>query len=529
MRAINGAALVLLVFVVGRASDGAARSGVSGAVAADHPLASAAGAAMLHAGGNAVDAAIAASLASGVVQPSGSGLGGGGFLVVVSPDGEAKAFDFRETAPSASTAEMYLQGASSSEGGLAVATPAEALGLVYVHQRLGRLPLRRVVAPAVRFAEEGFSPGAHLLNSLERVPMPGLFDEGYRRPRLALALTALADTQGEAFRTGWVAQDMVAGVVAAGGILSAADLQNYEVKEREVLRGRWLGREVITMPPPSSGGVALLELLGATEPRSQGGVLATVSEHCTVEAAKHAMARRAATGGDPDFVTADNRVDSLRIEAIRADCGATTFPSSHYASAVAPPEDGGTLHISVMDELGWAVALTTSINTSFGSRVVAPASGIVLNNEMDDFTTKPGVANGFGLIQGENNVIVPGKRPLSSMTPTVVLGPDGRAELVAGASGGPFIITATFQAIRATLEAGLTPQEAVAAPRWHHQWLPDRVSVEARYPAASLQAAGHETKVIKPFSAAQVVLRTPAGFAAASDPRKGGGPVVVGE
>jgi gamma-glutamyltranspeptidase/glutathione hydrolase len=511
-------ALLLLTLACARHVAPAGQPG--GAVAADHPLASEAGAAVLRAGGNAVDAAIAAALSSGVVQPSGSGLGGGGFALIVSPAGEAWFLDFREVAPLAATRDMFQSAApeASTAGGLAVAVPAEGIGLAELHRRWGRAPPGRVAAAAILQAEQGFPTGAHLEHSLLAVPaMRVLFGDGNRRPALASALRAWVDTGGEAFRTGWVAQDMVDAAQAAGGNLAMADLERYAPKERAPLRGSFAGRTVWTAPPPSSGGAALLEILGAGE---------RASLHCRVEAAKHAMAERASVGGDPDFAPYDasTLIAAANLERIRRDCGPRTWPSDHYAPSVQPPQDAGTLHISAMDDEGDAVALTTTINTGFGSRVVAPRSGIVLNNEMDDFAARPGVANAFGLVQGEANAVAPGKRPLSSMTPTVVLDPDGRPEVVVGGSGGPFIITATAQVVAAILEEGESAGAAVAAHRWHHQWLPDVVVLEPGDPRATeLEAAGHATRTIdSPFSAVQVVRRVGETWQAASDRRKGG-------
>ena len=500
-----------------------------GAVAADHVLASQAGAAVLELGGNAVDAAVAAALSSGVVQPSGSGLGGGGFALVVQADGTATFLDFRETAPAAATHDMYLAaGASSQEGGLAVATPAEALGLADLETRFGRLGHAQVAAPAIAQARDGFQRGVHLQEALRaHTKMNALFEttdgQTLSRPLLAKALTAWAETGGKAFRDGWVAQDFVDATRAAGGILTLADIQGYAVKERKPLTATWHGDTVITAPPPSSGGIAVLQMLEATD-----GVDGL---QCRIEAAKHAMADRAVFGGDPDFVTVDSAalLSPEHIAAIRKDCGPKTFPSDHYGS-FDTPTDHGTLHISVMDANGMAVALTTTINTTFGSEVIAPKSGIVLNDEMDDFTTRPGKPNAFGLIQGENNAVGPGRRPLSSMSPTVVLGPDHRPVLAVGASGGPFIITATYQTIENVLLQGLSARDALAAARWHHQWLPDLVMLEPADPrGAELTAAGHQLKTVdKPSCAVQVVHRLPDGsFDAASDPRKGGEAVVV--
>jgi gamma-glutamyltranspeptidase len=494
-----------------------------GAVAADHMLASQAGASLLGAGGNAVDAAIAAALASGVVQPSGSGLGGGGFAVVARPSQAPLVLDFREVAPAAATPTMFSGGASSTEGGLAVAVPAEALGLYELHRRAGRAPWREVVAPATRLAASGFEPGAHLARELGRIPsMRALFDdERYRRARTAKALRALASTRGEAFRTGWVAQDFVDGARARGGILAMEDLRDYRVEERAPVKGQYRGYDVFSMPPPSSGGLALLSMLASTE-----GV---DDLHCQVEAAKHAMAARA-TWGDPRQVDVQAAavLSPERAASVRAGCGERTFGHQHYAGSAGAPDDHGTLHVSAMDESGLAVALTTTINTSFGSKVIAPRSGIVLNNQMDDFATKPGTANAFGLVQGEQNAPRPGNRPLSSMTPTLVM-KDGQPVMAVGASGGPFIITATYQVVRAVLDRGSEPDVALATPRWHHQWLPDAALVEGKVEDwQALADRGHVLRVVpEPFSSVQVVTREGSTFRAASDPRKGGEAVVV--
>ena len=499
----------------------AAATPVRGAVAADHALASEAGARVLRAGGNAVDAAIAAVLASGVVQPSGSGLGGGGFALVVPPEGEANVVDFREVAPALANMESFAGGASSTIGGLAVAVPSEGIGLAELHRMYGRVSLTTIAAPAIELASTGFATGEHLEKSLDEAPdMRVLFLTGNRRPALAEALRAWAETGGEAFRTGWVAQDFVDTVSAHGGALTMVDFSAYKVMLRAPISGNFAGRRVLTMPPPSSGGIALLQMLGATGPAT--------SVHCQVEAAKHAMADRSAFGGDPDFVRVDvpMLLAPVRMASFAADCGPQTFSPEHYAPAPVLPDDHGTLHVSVMDSQGWAVALTTTINTSFGSHLVAPRSGIVLNNEIDDFATRLGQPNAFGLVQGAQNSVQPGKRPLSSMTPTVVLGLDGRPELVVGASGGPFIITATYQVVRGVIAEGLGVAEAVAAPRWHHQWQPNAVMAEAGVPGLEpLRASGHDVRIVeKPFCAVQAVGRTGDVFAAASDPRKGGEP-----
>lgn len=524
MRALPLALVAVSTVLAAACSTGLARTPPGGAVAADHVLASQAGTAMLRLGGNAVDAAVAAALSSGVVQPAGSGLGGGGFALVVDAHGRSTFLDFRETAPAAATHEMYLApGTSSRTGGLAVATPAEGIGLAELHRRFGRLTPAQVAAPAIAQARDGFAEGAHLHEALQgHGPIQALFvrtaTRMLQRPQLANALQAWADTDGRAFRDGWVARDFVHAVQAAGGVLTLDDLRSYRVRQRTPLTGTWHGYTVVTAPPPSSGGIAVLQMLEATD-----GVEGVP---CRVEAAKHAMADRAAFGGDPDHVRVDPEalLAPAHIAAIRSDCGPRTFPPEHYGT-IAAPADHGTLHISAMDADGMAVALTSTINTSFGSEVVSPATGIVLNNEMDDFMTQPGKPNAFGLVQGESNAVGPGRRPLSSMSPTVVLGADHRPVLSVGASGGPFIITATYQVIENALLGGMDLAAAVSAPRWHHQWLPDQVTVErGETRSDALTAAGHTLKTIDaPFCAVQAVRRLPDGrFDAASDPRKSG-------
>ena len=486
-----------------------------GAVAADHPLASEAGASMLRQGGNAVDAAIAAVLSQGVVQPSSSGLGGGGFAIVVTAKGEATGLDFREVAPAAATRDMFAA-ADSRNGGLAVAVPAEAFGLVELHRRFGTLPLATIAAPALSQARDGFETGTYLASQLPKFPeMTALFEPGNRRPRLADTIQALVETGDTAFRSGWVAQDVVEAVRVAGGVLTMEDLASYRVKERTPLIGTYGAYTVVTMPPPSSGGVALLQMLA----------VGAKDLHCDVESAKHAMADRAAHGGDPDFAHVD--VPALLAHAATWTCPPTTQPPSYYG-AITIGADAETLHVSVIDGAGLAVSLTTTINTGFGSQVIAPRSGILLNNEMDDFAAKPGQPNFYGLVQGEANAIVADKRPLSSMTPTVVLDAKKRPMVAIGASGGPRIITATYEVLRMVLDQGLDAEAALATPRWHHQWLPDEVTVDPGFAGkAALEAHGHKVVEVESSTAVEVVVRRGTRFDAASDPRKSGEAVIL--
>lgn len=545
------AALLILLGAVGLALSAAAPPpavGTGGMVAADQAQASEAGAKVLRMGGNAVDAVVAAALACGVTQPSSSGLGGGGFAVVVKPDGARHVLDFREVAPAAATRDMYGKAddpKASTRGGLAVAVPGEGPGLVALQAAHGRLPLAKVVQPAQQLAKGGFEAEHHLVTSLASKGEVGasmakaLFGltalptehQRLRNPSLARSLAMLAGTRGKAFTEGPVARDIVATVKKAGGILTAQDLKDYTPKEREPVVGTYRGWTVVTMPPPSSGGVVLMQVLSvleAFEPVTHGH---NSSEHLHLlaEAFQHAYADRAAYMGDPDRV--DVPVDQLlapdRVAEIqRQILPSRTFDADAYGTAIDIGEDAGTQHISVVDADGMAVALTTTINTGFGSKVVAQRSGIVLNNEMDDFVARPGEPNAYGLVGSEANAVHPGSRPLSSMTPTVLVSPEGE-RIVVGASGGPFIISSTLQVVSNIIDFGMDPSEAVAAPRMHHQWQPQVLMLDQGIPqdvVRGLEARGHATKQFDFFSSVQVVVQDGDGVEGASDPRKGGWP-----
>lgn len=521
--------------------------GRNGLVAVDHALASQAGAEILRLGGNAVDAAVAAALAAGVVQPSASGIGGGGFAVIVLPDGARAVLDFREVAPAAATADMFSkasQSDASTKGGLAVGVPGEPAGLEALNRRWGRLPLKVVVGPAVRLAREGFAVGAHLASSLADqkegadtlslglfgAPVPGRGDH-VRRLALARTLAAYGREGAAAITGGRVAEEIAGTVRAAGGVLSGEDLASYVPKDREPVLGTYRGWSVVSMPPPSSGGAVLLQVLGVLEGYDLSALGHNSAEllHLYAEAFKHAYADRARLMGDPDRVSVplDLMLGPSRITEIRATFDpARTLPSKRYGTATPPPDDAGTQHISVLDREGGAVALTTTVNTSFGSEVVAPESGILLNNQMDDFTTRPGQPNAFGLQGSEANAVAPGARPLSSMSPTVLISPDGE-RVVVGASGGPFIISSVAQVIVNLIDFGLDPAEAVSAPRIHHQWKPDLLFLDEGISpdtARALAERGHALKSLSFFSAVQVVRGRPGEAYGASDPRKGGWP-----
>ncbi len=517
-----------------------------GMVAADHRLASAAGAEILAAGGSAVDAAVAAALAAGVVQPAGSGLGGGGFAVW-SDGARSQTLDFREIAPAGATREMF-QGdpaPSSRKGGLAVAVPGEGPGLESLHAAGGRLPLRVVAQPAIDLARRGFSTGwlleKMLLRAGERAPAlsRALFDaesvprrgDVVRRQALARTLSAFARSGARALTAGPIADDVAEAVRAAGGVLTTDDLAEYAPTERAPLVGRYRGWTVTTMPPPSSGGVALLQVLAVLEMTDVAALGSGSADHLHLlaEAFKHAFADRARHMGDPERATVpvDALLSEARIEDIRRSIfPSRTFGSEHYGAPFDIGRDGGTQHISVIDAAGAVVSLTTTINLPFGSEVVAPRSGILLNDQMDDFVARPGEPNAYGLVGSEANAVAPGARPLSSMTPAVLEAPDGR-RIAIGASGGPRIITAVAQVIVNLIDFGLDPSAAVARPRIHHQWVPDTLFVDEEISAdttRALIARGHALAPMPAPAAVQVVVRDGEGVVGASDPRKDGWP-----
>lgn len=520
--------------------------GQEGMVSSDHRLASQAGAEILAQGGNAVDAAVATALACGVVQPAGSGLGGGGFAVVHGEKGSS-VLDFREIAPKGASADMYLDADGqvvpklSQDGGLAVGVPGEGRGLAQLLAEQGTMTPKQVARPAVRLAKGGFDIEHHLLKALGAKPamvalldsgqMPGLGDT-VRRTKLSRTLNKWASSAGEALYTGAIAQDVVDSVQAQGGVLTMEDLADYQPVSREVLVGQYRGYTILTMPPPSSGGAVLLQVLSVMEGFDLMAMGHNSSEHLHLlaEGMQHAYADRAQFMGDPDFVDVpvDRMLDEARIQEIQSQIWPMrTFESGYYGSPVTIPEDSGTQHIAVIDASGQAVALTTTINTSFGSKVIAKNSGLLLNNEMDDFVALPGVPNAYGLVGKESNAVAPGKKPLSSMTPTIVLDPQGQVVMAIGASGGPLIISSTLQVLSNVIDFGMDPEEAVSAPRMHHQWMPEVLSIEpgiSRDVQQNLSARGHELKEWTFFSSVQLVVVEEGLFVGAADPRKGGQP-----
>jgi len=513
---------------------------------------------MLEAGGSAFDAGVAVALVLGVVNPQSSGLGGGGFAVFKDPKGSIRSLDFRERAPSFFDADTYAEpGRDSARGPWAVGVPGEPAGLAALHRIGGRLPWSVVVAPALHVAQEGFSVGPDLAAALERskesvLADPGLrtvFSEGgevlvegalCRRPALAETLSYLQAHGGDAFYRGPLAIAF-SGYLAGHGLpWTPAELASYEVTERPALTGMYRGRIVHSMGPPSSGGIAILEMLGILEAASYteaapGGPDASFA---LAQAMRHAFADRATYGGDPDFV-------DVPTEALTSSELGPRLWKASPRNKLAPllqaglagergdsatlmrPDDGGTSHLSVIDSDGLAVALTTTVNLQFGAKLLDPSTGMVLNDEMDDFTARPGHPNAFGLVQGSNNAVAPGKRPLSSMSPTLVSDSEGRVVLALGGAGGPRIITGTLQTLLGVVDHGLSPEEAVAAPRIHHQWLPDVVLAEPELSAAGLSRLGKLGSPLKqgPHRAVVHVVAYDAGegtWSGGADPRAGG-------
>ncbi|MHC4129074.1 MAG: gamma-glutamyltransferase [Planctomycetota bacterium] len=534
------------------------------AVAADHVVASRAGLEMLKRGGNAVDAAVAASFCLSVVRPYSCGIGGGGFMLIYRPgDGGAGplavAIDYRETAPAAVGPAYFVglaDGAASRAGHSASGVPGTVAGLLWALEHFGTLDRGTVLAPAIRAAEQGVAVDAshveaagRLAQRLAEAPhlrpaaaslwgqlcLAGEIEVGdpVRNPGQARALRLIAEHGRDGFYRGPVARAITECMAANEGTITAADLAAYHVRVTEPLRGGFRGLEVLSMPPPSSGGLALLQVLGIVERRLDDIALdhnRPSYVHLLAEAMKHAFADRAAWLADPDFVDVPVRrllsATYLDGRAASIDPGRTHEPR-HYGSTAAVVEDGGTSHLSVIDGAGMAVACTETINLVYGSLVAVPGFGFALNDQMDDFTTRPGQPNAFGLRQSERNLPAPGKRPLSSMAPTILLA-EGRPVVVAGASGGPRIITGTLQCILNCVLYDMTPRQAVAAPRFHHQWLPDVLEFEAQWTdeptITRLEDLGHRAGRRDDVGIVQLIRAGPDGIRAASDPRKGGAP-----
>jgi gamma-glutamyltranspeptidase/glutathione hydrolase len=466
-------------------------------------FASAAGLEILQAGGNAVDAAIAVQFALAVVHPAAGNIGGGGFMVARMADDTRVALDFRETAPGAASKNMFLDDAgyvtdASWIGYLASGVPGSVAGMEAAHERFGALPWPELLAPSIRLARDGFvvEKRHHEALSwsherLSRFPataavfLPGgqAPAEGstFRQPDLARTLEAISDHGADGFYRGWVADSIATEMRRGGGLITKADLAGYEAVWRDPIEVEYRGWTVISMPPPSSGGVTMGQILNIVESWELGtlGWHSPAAIHLAVEAMRRAYADRNYYLGDPDQV----EMPIVRLlSQTYADSLAGTIDLQQASRSEdfnrVPLESTQTTHFSIMDEAGNAVAVTTTLNGGFGSGVVVRGAGFLLNNEMDDFTSKPGVPNAYGLVQGEANAIAPGKRMLSAMTPTVVINPAGRTELITGTPGGATIITSIFQIVSNHIDFGLPVRTSVDAPRFHHQNLPDVIRFE---------------------------------------------------
>jgi gamma-glutamyltranspeptidase/glutathione hydrolase len=511
------------------------------------------------------------ALALGVAHPQASGIGGGGFaLVYVAKEKKVYALDFRETAPAALRPESFRRDGKvdptlSKEGGLAVGVPGEVKGLATLVSRWGKLPFGRCVAPAEKLARDGVTI-SWVLEDVTRVlakpretddkgpptpPADPLFQKAFgqpltagerlRRPELARTLALLRRRGPDAFYRGPVAHAIVDAVRRMGGLMTEADLAGYRVKERTPLSVSFRDKEVWVMPPPSSGGIALAETLGILSARyptaealPPGGLGSSAYLQILAEAEKHAFADRARHLGDPDFVDVPSALlldGSYHRELAKRIKDDGVLPPEQYGTGgpvLRPPRDGGTAHLSVVDAEGNAVALTTTVNLWFGAKLIAGDTGIVLNDEMDDFSLDPAVANGFGLLGSAQNAPAGGKRPLSSMSPTIVRDTNG-VVLVVGAAGGPTIISATLQVILQMLEGKKDVQAAIAAPRLHDQWSPAVLSVEPEFGFDVLENLKKRGQILREaghIGKANAVSRAPdgRGWDAAAEPRSASTP-----
>jgi gamma-glutamyltranspeptidase / glutathione hydrolase len=512
----------------------------SAMVVSAHPVASQIGIDILRRGGNAVDAAVATQLALAVVYPNAGNIGGGGFMVLRQANGAIATLDYREKAPLAATRDMYLDSAGnaidtlSAEGHLSSGVPGSVAGLAEAHAKYGRLPWKELVQPAIDLALNGFvmtRREARGLNALQEqlillnsVPPSFLIREQWnagdtiRWEDLGHTLERIRDSGRAGFYEGKTADDIVAEMKRGHGLITHEDLKNYQAVWRDPIIGHYKGYTIISMAPPSSGGIALLQLLRSVEsyPLGDWGWNSAQTIHLMTEAERRVYADRATYLGDPDFYRVPVRA---LTSALYTDERMKTF-DPHKATpsktikegALSMHESPQTTHLSIVDAEGNAVAVTTTLNDSYGSKVIVAGSGFFLNDEMDDFSAKPGSPNMYGVVGGEANKIEPGKRMLSSMTPTIIER-NGRLVMVVGTPGGSMIITAVFQTIVNVLDHHMTMQEAVAAKRVHHQWLPDTIAFEygafSRDDSITLTQMGHAFKGYRSFCRVDAILVRP--------------------
>lgn len=532
-----------------------------------HEEASKAGAAIMRKGGNAVDAAVATGFALAVVHPGAGNIGGGGFMLLRMANGELHFLDYREKAPKAASRDMYLDAQgnvipeASEVGYKAIGVPGSVAGMVYAEKKWGKLTLRTVMQPAILLARNGVRLTYEEAQSMHDKHL-GDFPESrrtfqrngnyyepgeiFRQPELARTLQRIA-AHPDDFYKGAMARELAEEMAHNGGLITAEDMAEYQVKERQPIRGSYRGYDIISAPPPSSGGITLIETLNILEGYNLGpmGSRSADSIHLTAEAFRRAFYDRAEFLGDPDFsqlpvpqlidkkyaaawrTSMDMSRSSLSKDLRRPSGFGDLDRQAANHSPYAGPEPENTTHYSVVDQQGNAVAVTTTLNDTFGAHVTAGKLGFLLNDEMDDFTSKPGVPNGYGLIQGEANSIAPGKRPLSAMAPTIVL-KDGKLFLVLGSPGGPRIITTVANILMGVVDYGLDIQSAVNAPRFHHQWEPDEIYVErigiSPDTVKLLEARGHKIQVEGYWSDGECIAVDPKSgeLLGAPDGRNGG-------
>ncbi|NWD65204.1 gamma-glutamyltransferase [Pseudomonas sp. IPO3774] len=503
-RTLIATALVLTVSGVQAASQ-APVAGENGMVVTAQHLATHVGVDVLKAGGNAVDAAVAVGYALAVVYPAAGNLGGGGFMTVQLADGRKTFLDFREKAPLAATADMYLDKDGnvvpdlSSKGHLAVGVPGTVSGMELALSKYGTLKRAQVIAPAIKLAEDGFALEQGDVDLLHTATdefkkdkdLRGIFLHGGEpmlvgqklvQKDLAKTLREISAKGTDGFYKGWVAKAIVDSSQSGKGIITQADLDKYKTRELAPIECDYRGYHVVSAPPPSSGGVVICEIMNILEgyPMADLGYHSAQGLHYQIEAMRHAYVDRNSYLGDPDFV--QNPVEHLLDKDYAAKLRAAIDPqkagiSQDIKPGVSPHEGNNTTHYSIVDKWGNAVSVTYTLNDWFGAGVMASKTGVILNDEMDDFTSKIGVPNMYGLVQGEANAIAPGKTPLSSMSPTIVT-KDGKAVMVVGTPGGSRIITATLLTILNVIDYKMNIQEAVDAPRFHQQWLPEATNIE---------------------------------------------------
>ncbi len=527
----------------------------NGMVASQEAVASRIGVAILKQGGNAIDAAVAVGFALAVTLPRAGNLGGGGFMLVHHAEsGETVAIDYREKAPAAAHRDMYLDDKGqviknkSRYTPFAVGVPGTVAGLLLAHEKYGKLSRAQVMTPAIKLAAEGITVTADLAGSLKRVQKRlslhpesarifykaegGTYEIGETlvQADLAKSLQRIADKGADGFYNGETAAAIVAEMERSGGLITTKDLSAYRAVVRAPVTGSYRGYTVASMPPPSSGGIHLIQILNLLEPfpLAETGHNSAATIHLMAEAMKLAYADRAQHLGDPDYwtvpmkgLTAKAYADKLRPMIDRE----KARPAKEIlAGDPTPYESNETTHYSVMDKDGNVVSNTYTLNFSYGSGITVPGTGILLNNEMDDFSAKPGVPNAYGLIGGEANAVAGGKRPLSSMTPTIVF-KDGKPFLATGSPGGSRIITTVLQIILNVVDHKLNIAAAAAAPRVHHQWLPDHIRIEPGISPDTLhllKAMGHEIKQRWAMGSTQSIMNVENGFLGASDPRRRG-------